>query len=67
MPDLAPHQQRVVQEKTDLDTKLTDLNKFIDFSPIFKGLPDAERMRLRSQSAIMQQYSAILAARVAAF
>jgi predicted RecB family endonuclease len=66
MPDLAP-QQRVVQEKTDLDTKLTDLNKFIDFSADFKGLPESERMRLRAQSAIMQQYSAILAARIAAF
>ena len=36
---MQPHEQRVVDEKTELDDKLAKLNAFIGQSPIFQGLP----------------------------
>lgn len=65
--ELQPHQQRVVDEKTELDAKLTKLNQFIAESPIFKGLDDAEKSRLLVQKAHMEGYSAILGERIHAF
>ena len=68
MPDqYLPHQQRVVDEKKELGTKLTALKSFIDASPVFKALPDDERGRLIHQYQVMTQYSSILAERITAF
>lgn len=64
---LQPHQQRVVDEKTELDEKLTKLGAFIESSPIFAGLPDDERERLVRQKSCMGEYSEILGERIAAF
>jgi hypothetical protein len=64
---LQPHQQRVVTEKTELDSKATALSQFIGYSPIFETLDSAEQERLREQNDIMWQYSEILGARIAAF
>lgn len=63
----APHQQRVVDERVELDTKRTALKGFIDASPMFKSLPDDERGRLIHQYQVMTQYSSILTERIAAF
>lgn len=63
---MAPHQERVVTEKTELDEKLTKLRAFFD-TPIYKSLDTAEQGRLQAQSLIMGSYSAILADRIAAF
>lgn len=64
---LQPHQQRVVDEKAELDTKATALSKFIGESPIFTTLDAAEQERLKEQCELMWQYSEILGARIAVF
>lgn len=64
---LQPHQQRVVDEKAELDTKATALSKFIGESPIYPTLDAAEQERLKEQCELMWQYSEILGARIGAF
>lgn len=65
--ELQPHQQRVVDEKSELDKKATALSNFIATSPIFDTVDPAEQERLKEQNDVMWQYSAILGARIAAF
>ena len=68
MTQLAPHQQRVVDEKRELDDKLQKLTAFINsekFSTIVHD--EAERGRLVCQEETMKDYSAILAERIEAF
>lgn len=60
------HEQRVIDEKTELDIKLEKLKAFPETS-IFKALPADERDRLGKQAMAMQDYSDILAERIAAF
>jgi hypothetical protein len=64
---MQPHQQRVVDEKTELDDKLVKLDAFIVGSEIFKDLPEDERTRLRKQAGFMKGYSDVLGDRIAAF
>lgn len=64
---MQPHQQRVVDEKAQLDAKLWALRKFIADSPAFKSLDSAEKIRLRAQACVMGEYSDILGERIAAF
>jgi hypothetical protein len=64
---LAPHQERVVQEKKDLDEKAQKLSDFIGLSATFPQLDQAEQERLKEQCEIMWQYSEILGKRIAAF
>ena len=64
---MQPHQQRVVDEKDELDKKAHALSDFIGYSPIFDTLDPAEQERLKEQNDVMWQYSEILAARIAAF
>jgi hypothetical protein len=64
--DLAPHQQRVVDEKAELDERLEKLIAFTR-TPIFAGLDAEERNRLDQQAATMAMYSDILGDRIAAF
>lgn len=61
------HQQRVVDEKVELDKKAAALSGFIGNSQIFETLDPAEQERLKEQNDIMWQYSEILGARIAAF
>ena len=63
---LAPHQQRVVDEKRELDERLKKLSEFFS-NPIFHGLPEEERSRLSRQRRAMTTYSDILGERIAAF
>lgn len=63
----APHQQRVVEEKAELDDKLAKLKSFIDDSAIFEGLPAAEKERLVRQHSCMTEYSDILGERISHF
>lgn len=65
--NLLPHQQRVVDEKTELDKKATALSEFIGNSHIFPTLDPAEQERLKEQNDVMWQYSEILGARIASF
>ena len=64
--ELAPHQQRVVDEKKELDEKREKLGVFkgTDF---FASLPWQEQERLNTQAHIMTMYSAVLGERIAAF
>jgi hypothetical protein len=63
---IPPHQQRVIDEKAELDDKLTKLKAFFD-TPIFAGLDPNEQDRLCAQSEAMGVYAEILAQRIAAF
>lgn len=63
---IQPHQQRVLDEMSELDAKHKKLGEFFR-TPIFKGLPDVERSLLRLQFNAMARYAAVLAARIALF
>lgn len=71
VPGLLPHQQRVVDEKRDLDEKVVKLREFIDTEgkpgAIFTNLPGKEQLRLKAQLLHMTDYSTILADRIEAF
>lgn len=64
---MAPHQQRVVDEKSELDDKITKLKAFICENPLFSKLDGAEQARLTQQHGVMSVYSNILGERIAAF
>lgn len=64
---LQPHQQRVVDEKIDLDVKASALSNFIGTNPVFCTIDAAEQERLKEQCEVMWKYSEILGARIAAF
>ena len=68
MKTLAAHQQRVVQEKEELDEKLSKLSAFIDSPDFTITVKDENEIaRLVCQEEIMKDYSEILAERIAAF
>src|SRR5271154_3449512 len=64
---MRPHQQRVVDEKTELVTKIDKLKAFIMESLIFKTLPADEQKRLNRQYDAMVEYANILKARIDEF
>lgn len=63
---MLPHQQRVVDEKAELDAKLTKLVAFFS-NPLWETLPTDEQARLTRQSEVMREYSSILGERISAF
>ena len=65
---LQPHQQRIVDEKTELDEKLSKLTTFVNSEKFYAIVSDEdERSRLVRQQQLMFDYSAILGERIAAF
>lgn len=64
---MQPHQERVVQEKSELDKKIVLLVNFIHGNDVFKNLPSEEQERMRHQRTVMQHYSDILTERISAF
>lgn len=64
---LAPHQQRVVDEKADLDKRATALSQFIGCNPLFQTLPEDEQKRMETQNSLQWQLSKVLGERIAAF
>lgn len=62
-----PHQQRVVDEKLELDDKLTKLTAFIEGNAAFLILSSREKGNLCRQFEAMRLYSSILAERIADF
>ena len=62
----APHQQRVVDELTELVIKQEALKAFLT-KPFFQGLPEAEQARLCRQHAYMLSYRQVLEERIEAF
>lgn len=65
--ELAPHQQRVIQERDELNEKITNLTVFIEDSPIFRALPDIDRGHLIGQKSAMLLYKEYLDRRIARF
>ena len=63
---LQPHQQRVVDEKAELDERLGKLYAFLK-TGIFKSLPDDDQILLDRQAMAMSILSGILKARIARF
>lgn len=67
LPELSPHQQRVVDEQEELDIKRNKLLAFMA-GDVFSTLVDpAEQSRLKEQYRLMVCYSDILGQRIAAF
>ena len=64
--NFAPHEQRVINEHRELTENLNKLQAFFSL-PMFLGLAEAERMRLRAQAMFMEGYQAILRERIDAF
>lgn len=64
----SPHQQRVVDEKKELDEKISKLTAFVQPSnETFRSLPNKEAGRLVYQLSIMYEYSQVLGDRIGAF
>ena len=59
-------QQRVLEEKQELDARASKLDQFFA-TPTFKELDQAEQDRLYAQIAAMHKYGQILAERIANF
>jgi hypothetical protein len=57
---MAPHEQRVVDEKKELDAKIVKLESFIFENPVFSTLWMHEQVNLTKQYKIMMEYSQIL-------
>lgn len=60
------YQQRVIDEKADLDAKREKLVAFTH-SDAFAALPFLEQERMNTQAHLMTAYSGVLADRIAAF
>ena len=67
MSAIQPHQQRVIEEKADLDAKIARLADFIVLSDAYKRLGPAEKGRLHRQHTHMLAYSGVLLERIEAF
>lgn len=59
--------ERVLAENAEVATRFAKLADFIDTSPVFTGLPEAEKVRMRSQATAMEAYKNILRDRIEAF
>jgi len=64
---MQPHQQRVVDEKNELQSKINALSGFIDRNDLFKSLPWDEKVRMLMQLRAMKEYADILKQRIEAF
>ncbi len=63
----ATHQQRVVDEATELKDKFSKLGAFILDNPIFLTLDQEERDDLEKQYRAMEDYLVILERRISRF
>lgn len=63
---LQPYQTRVIDENTELVSKIESLEGFIG-SPRYHALDHANQFLLRKQLLAMREYLDILAARIALF
>lgn len=67
MIQLKPHEERIVQEKADLDEKLSKLRAFMCDEQKFLALKSEDQWLLRMQLEAMDQYSRVLGLRVTRF
>lgn len=69
MPDIdqiKPYQQRVIQDRNELDWRLGNLVAFFA-SVRFALLPEEDQQLLKRQADVMAEYSHILSDRIARF
>lgn len=64
--ELQPHQQRVIEERSDLVQKIGKLKSFMQ-GKLWDTLPTQEQELLEAQLRYMKKYSKILFLRIAAF
>lgn len=58
------HQVRVVNEKSELDTRITSLSAFINTNPEFANINPDEQIRLKRQLHLMIELSGVLGERI---
>ena len=63
---MQPFQQRVIDEKLELDEKITKLAVFRTTS-LFDSIDPSEQSRMTDQEVTMREYSRILGERIAFF
>lgn len=63
---LQPHQQRVVEERTELIEKITKLHAFLK-TEIFDNLQEEDQNLLEEQVQLMMNYSDVLLKRINRF
>ena len=64
---MQPFQQRVIEEKAELDKKIDNLAEFIQDDVIYLDLDEAEQDRMNVQLDLMNDLSSVLGERIAAF
>lgn len=66
---MKPYQERVLQERDDLEARINKLHEFTLFGAIKHNviLPDSEMCRLRMQLRVMELYLTILDERIENF
>jgi len=64
---LQPHQQRVIDERDELQVRADALERFILGNPIYPTLPTEERRDLSEQLVHMRAYLGILNQRIKRF
>ena len=62
--NIAPHIQRLLEERNDLLDRLEKLTIFINTNNVFKSLPDDEKILLRLQFEHMRAYCNVLDTRL---
>lgn len=60
---IPPHVQRMVEERDQLEDRLTKLTAFFD-TDTFVGLDEHDRVLMQSQASLMTAYRDILNARI---
>jgi len=63
---MQPHEQRVIDEREELESKLAKLRIFLH-SKVFKTLADFDQSLLMTQANVMANYSEILRLRIERF
>ena len=66
MATLAPHQERVIFEREELEDKIVKLSNFLN-SNTYKELTEDEQLLLTEQLPIMKDYSDVLFKRIKLF
>ena len=64
---IPPHQQRVINERSELFDKVEKLQVFTNGNVVFNSLPDDEQKRMVNQYYAMSLYLDILDQRISAF
>jgi hypothetical protein len=64
---MKPHEQRVIDEESELNEKLEKLHVFIQDSPVFKSLSISDQRLLIDQCCVMSFYHDILLQRISQF